>query len=147
LEGLRDIEPVLTPRGSNLSDFGLPDPGNRINELEIEYESFGLRINELSRTADDMIARMNPEPLATFKVLYTTVTSTCLTHTVFYFDGKAGRGKSFVASALCTKLRSENGVPVFVGTTGLSVTMYERGRTAHSVFGIPVSQVGSYTQS
>jgi len=147
LEALRDIERVLTLRGSNLSDFGLPDPGNGINELEIEYQSFGLRIEELSRTADDMIARMNPQQLEAFNVLYTMVTSTCPTHTVFYLDGKAGRGKSFVASALCTKLRSENRVPVITGTTALSVTMYERGRTAHSAFGIPVSQVSSYLQS
>jgi hypothetical protein len=36
LEALRDIKRLLTPRGSNLSDFGLSDPGQRINELDIE---------------------------------------------------------------------------------------------------------------
>jgi hypothetical protein len=146
LEALREIEHLLTPRGSNLSDFGLPDPGERINELDIERENFSPRIDILSHTAHDMISRMNPQQLAAFDVLYTAITSASLAHTVFYLDGKAGRGKSFVASALCTILRSENRIPIIAGTTALSVTMYERGRTAHSAFGIPVSEVCPYLQ-
>jgi len=36
LEALRDIERLLTPCGSNLSNFSLPDPRQTINELDIE---------------------------------------------------------------------------------------------------------------
>jgi tRNA A37 threonylcarbamoyladenosine biosynthesis protein TsaE len=93
-----------------------------------------------------MIARMNPQQLAAFDVLYTAITSASPAHTVFYLDGKAGHGKSFVASALCTILRSENHIPIIVGTTAVSVRIYETGRTAHSAFGLPVSVVCPYLQ-
>jgi hypothetical protein len=99
-EALRDIERLLTPRGSHLSDFGLPDPGQRINELDIERETFGPRIDELSRTANDMISKMVPQQLEAFNILYTAIISSSPVQTVFYLDGKAGRGKSFVAAAL-----------------------------------------------
>jgi len=36
LEVLRGIKHLLTPRGSNLSNVGLPDPRQRMNELDIE---------------------------------------------------------------------------------------------------------------
>jgi DNA replication protein DnaC len=68
---------------------------------------------------------MNPQQLEAFNVLYTAIVSSSPVQTVFYLDGKAGRGKSFVASALCAKLRSKGRVPVIAGTTALSVTMYE----------------------
>jgi len=89
---------------------------------------------------------MNPQQLAAFDVLYTAITSASPAQTVFYLDGKAGHGKSFVASGVCTRLRSENRVAIIAGTTALSETMYERGRKADSAFGIPVSEVCPYLQ-
>lgn len=143
-EALRDIERLLTPRGSHLSGFGLPDAGQRINELDIECETFGPTIDQLSRTANDMISKIVPQQLEAFNVLYTAIISSSPVLTVFHLDGNAGRGKSFVDAVLCARLRSEGCVPVIAGTTALSMTMYERGRTAHSAFGIPVSEVYPY---
>jgi hypothetical protein len=140
-ETLRDIQKLLMTRGSSLDKFGLPDPGQRIQEIDIERETFGHRSVELSLRADQMIASMNIEQATVYQVLYDAVTNMQRSTTVFYLDGKAGRGKSYVALALCTKLRSEGRIPVISGTSALSVTTYERGRTAHSTFGVPVSQV------
>jgi len=70
-----------------------------------------------------MISRMIPQQPVVFDVLNTAITSGSPAQTVFYLDSKAGHGKLFLASAVCTRLQSENRVPIIVGTTALSVTM------------------------
>lgn len=104
LEALRDIERLSTPRGSHLSNLALPDPGHRIYEFDIESETFGPRMDELTRTANDTISKMVPLQLESFNVLYTGILSSSPVQTVFHVDGKAGRGKSFVAAAPCAEL-------------------------------------------
>jgi hypothetical protein len=54
MEALRDMEHLLTTCGSNLSNFGLPEPGQRINQLDIERETFSPRIDIILHTAQDM---------------------------------------------------------------------------------------------
>jgi hypothetical protein len=88
-----------------------------------------------------MISSLNIEQAAVFRVIYDAITSVDRTNTYFYLDRKAEQGKSYIALALCAKLRSEGRSPIISGTTALSLTTYDRGRTAHSTFGIPVSQV------
>ena len=66
------------------------------------------------------------------------------TKTCFFIEEKADRGKSFTANVLVNRLWSEGHVVLVVGSTALSITQYERGRTAHSAFGIPVTEVLFY---
>lgn len=137
LEALRDIERLLIPCGSNLSNFVLPDAWQRVNDHDIEQETFSPRIDILSHTALDMISRMNPEKPAAFDVMYAAIASASPAQTVFYLDSNASSGKSSVASALWTRLQFGNCIPILVGTTELRVMIYERGRTTHSAFRIP----------
>jgi hypothetical protein len=142
-QALRDLQNLLTTRGSNLQSFGLPDPGEQLLELELEYALFAPRSSELARSSNAMITQMNIEQRNAFNTIYTAVTApgSFPPTSVFYLDGRAGRGKSFVVIALCAKLRSFNLLPIITGSSALSVTMHERGRTAHATFGIPVSNV------
>lgn len=61
----------------------------------------------------------------------------------FFLDGKAGRGKTFSVNAIYNRIRGQGRISCITGTTALSVTLYERGRTAHSMFGIPVNKSAS----
>jgi predicted ATPase len=61
----------------------------------------------------------------------------------FFLDGKAGRGKTFLVNAICNRIRGQGRIAYITGATALSVTLYERGRTAHSMFGIPVNESAS----
>jgi len=45
-----------------------------------------------------------------------------------------------LVAALCDRIRADGGIACVTGTTALSVIHYERGRTAHSAFGIPVQE-------
>jgi hypothetical protein len=61
----------------------------------------------------------------------------------YFLDGKAGRGKTCLENAICNRIRSEGRIACITGSTALNVTLYERGRTAHSMFGIPVQENSS----
>jgi predicted ATPase len=58
----------------------------------------------------------------------------------YFIDGRAGRGKTFLMGAMCDRIRADERIVCVTGTTALSVIHYERGRTAHSAFGIPVQE-------
>ena len=47
----------------------------------------------------------------------------------------------YLINAVASKLRSEGHIVLIVGSSALSATLYERGRTAHSLFRIPVKEV------
>src|SRR5947209_3278652 len=66
---------------------------------------------------------------------------------LFFVNGKAGRGKTFVLDALIKRLRGEGRSVAVCGSTALSATLYPRGRTAHSLFGIPVTEDSSELHS
>jgi len=56
---------------------------------------------------------------------------------VFFLDGPAGTGKTFVLQAFISYLYSTNKKPIIVASTGLAASLYEEGCTAHSMFRIP----------
>lgn len=55
-----------------------------------------------------------------------------------FLDAPAGRGKSFLISAIASRLRGA-GTPVFLtATTSIVANMFDGGCTAHAGFGLPV---------
>ena len=57
---------------------------------------------------------------------------------IFYIQASGGCGKTFWANGVCAALRAEGIVPVVVAASALAATILNGGRTAHSVFGIPI---------
>ncbi|KAA8893150.1 hypothetical protein FN846DRAFT_751924, partial [Sphaerosporella brunnea] len=49
-------------------------------------------------------------------------------------NGKAGRGKTYTVNAIINQLRGRGSIVLVCGFDSLSVTLYERGRTAHNLF-------------
>ena len=92
-----------------------------------------LRESLLDRQATTMTQRMNEEQLAIFHQLLQTVMvpETAISH-LFFLEGKAGRGKSFVVEALWMKLRAQHKVLLIAGSTALSVHSYPHGCTIQS---------------
>lgn len=98
---MRDIQTLLATRGTSLDNIHLADPGQHIHEVQSEHETFRLRSDDLAVTANNMYTSMNAQQCAVFQTIYTTITDPQRQNTVFYLDGKAGRGQSFVGLALC----------------------------------------------
>ena len=85
------------------------------------------------------------------KNIFDTIISAIDRHTnspkkVFFIDGPAGRGKTFLVQTILKYLRGQEIIIIIVDTTALSILSYPRGRTAHSAFGIPVTEVYIYLQ-
>ena len=105
-------------------------------ELSTKVAAFQPRSAEMATTVERIIRSFNPEQLATYQQLRAAVeqqNDTCLC----FLDGKARRGKTFLMNCLVTSFRAQGYVVLVVGSTALSIIHYDRGRTAHSTFGIP----------
>ncbi|KAG2342245.1 hypothetical protein BDR05DRAFT_886999 [Suillus weaverae] len=57
----------------------------------------------------------------------------------FFIKGRPGRGKTFLVKGLSSMLRAQGQIVLIVGSSALSVTAYDCRRTAHHMFGIPVT--------
>jgi len=96
LQSLCDIQKPLAILGNCLDNFGRPDPGQHIHDVEMEHETSRLGSDELALTVNTMLTSMNAQQSVVFQTIYTTVTDPQRQNTVFYLDGKAGCGKSFL---------------------------------------------------
>lgn len=137
---LEDIARYLSSQGSTLSQCGLPEPQRHESEVDLEQSFFRDRLPILRRRSEAAYARMNADQQGIFdNILGHRGSGGC-----FFIDGRAGRGKTFLICAICDHLRASGNIACVTGTTALSVIHYDRGRTAHSAFGIPVqeSEVG-----
>ncbi|KAH9547929.1 hypothetical protein CY35_11G060800 [Sphagnum magellanicum] len=58
---------------------------------------------------------------------------------VFFLDGPSGSGKTFVYKVLLALVRRNGHVTIGVASSGIAALLLEGGRTAHSVFKIPIA--------
>ena len=136
---LQAISRYLRSQGASLSQFGLPEPVAVDREINMELDAFLGRHQTLLQQSQESYEMMNPEQRSVFdRVLNSIGIGGC-----YFLDGKAGRGKTFLVNAICNRIRGEGRIACITGSTALSVTLYERGRTAHSMFGIPVKENSS----
>lgn len=141
---LQDIQSYLTSQGSSLSRCGLPDPGQLLQntEVDVELDYFHPHAVRLRERADNAFTITNSDQKEIFHRVVHQDDAAC-----FFVDGRAGRGKTYLMGSICDRMRSNGDVVCVVGTTALSVIHYERGRTAHSTFGIPVQESDDGLQS
>jgi hypothetical protein len=133
---LQDIALYLSSQGSSLTQHGLPNPTSdtRVTELDQELNAFLSQRVTLLQRSEESYEMMNEDQ----KTIYNRVLDGRTDGGCFFIDGQAGRGKTFLVRALSDRFRGEGQVACITGTIALSVIHYERGRTAHSTFGVPV---------
>lgn len=135
---LKEIESYLRARGCCFHDFGLPKVGIlRSQELRVEFDYLEERQAQFQLAATTSIPLLNDEQTGVYLTLLHYTLNPDEAKPIF-INGKAGRGKTYVVNALINQLRAYLSIVVVTGTTALSALLYERGRTAHSTFGIPV---------
>jgi len=154
---LEEIGRYLASQGSSLTQCGLPSPQQHRYDTEVDLERNFFHPHQaiLHGRAEAACANMNADQRGIFDRILNQLGGwgSLPQHTAFFIDGRAGRGKTFLMAALCDCIRSNSGIVCVTGTTALSVIHYERGRTAHSAFGIPVqdsdigleSKIGPYS--
>jgi PIF1-like helicase/Helitron helicase-like domain at N-terminus len=135
---LTEIQSYLIAQGASLSKFDLPEPRENTTESDKERDYFNARKSYLTTKLALCEQQFNEEQLGIYNELAEDAADVSDVDHAFFLDGKAGRGKTFLMDAIVSKLRLSNFIVLVVGSTALSVTSYDRGRTAHSTFSIPV---------
>jgi len=57
----------------------------------------------------------------------------------FFLDASGGTGKTFLINLLLAKIRQRNMIALAVASSGIAATLLTGGRTAHSVFKLPLN--------
>ena len=118
-------------------------PTLRLSELNDELAAFCSSTAEMQEFVCKMRTQFNAEQVQVYAKLEAVVVQgrSVGAAQLHFVNGKAGRGKTFLMHCLVTQFRAKGDAVLVVGTTGLSIVHYDRGRTAHSAFGIPVKEV------
>ena len=130
---LNHIASCLARQGSNLSNFGLPEP----DVLVIEQEVFDLA--KETKLGFEMVKNINrnPEQKAAFEDIMTAVDGDS-DQKLFFIDGPGGSGKTYLYECLLHVIRGQGHKAIPTAFTGIAANLLEGGRTLHSRFGIPV---------
>lgn len=146
-QALRDLAHFIREGGRHLSEYGLPEPDNLSRDTLAEMEAFEPRCEELREIAHDAHQMLTDEQRQVFDKIYAYISCAPSNPNSrpLFIEGRPGRGKSFVVQAILASLRSNGHIVLIVGTTALAVQQYERGRTAHHMFRLPVNEVNNYS--
>ncbi|XP_057420002.1 uncharacterized protein LOC130714126 isoform X2 [Lotus japonicus] len=138
---LLEIEKILLVNGRSLKDFnGMPcvDPnllaeyGNLLMFNEMNYDT-----NEMSRLHTECMQKLNSGQMNLFLEIMSAV---CSDKGGFFFVyGYGGTGKTFLWKTLTYKLRAEKKIVLNVASSGIASLLLPGGRTAHSLFSIPLN--------
>ncbi|XP_057417333.1 uncharacterized protein LOC130711645 [Lotus japonicus] len=137
---LVELEKMLVNNGKTLKDFpGIPYP---ISDEVPQFENVML-FNELRFDIDDMSVKHNDHLMklnnGQRKVYDEVIDAVNKSDGGFYFVyGSGGTGKTFLWKTLSYRLRSERKIVLNVASSGIASLLLPGGRTAHSLFSIPL---------
>ena len=80
---------------------------------------------------------LNPEQTTAFNSILDAALSKRAQ--IFFLEGAAGAGKTFLYNALCHAVRSHEMIVLCVASSGIAALLLPGGRTAHSCFKIPIN--------
>ncbi|KAF7372308.1 ATP-dependent DNA helicase [Mycena venus] len=137
--GLFLLNGILQEAGRTLTDFEMPVPERdwtAVGDNPLIAEQLDYNQAEERAQADANFARMNPEQKDAFNRVIESVENNL--GKVFFLSGAGGTGKTFVYNTLAHHLRRQYYVVLCVASSGISALLLQGGRTAHSVFKIPI---------
>ncbi|GBM72301.1 ATP-dependent DNA helicase pif1 [Araneus ventricosus] len=134
---LADIEELLTSYNLSLQKLHLPTVDLPASVLE----RANFDVVEEQAKANSYTMQLNSEQRNVVEILLSAVYNNAAdTPKCYFLDGPAGTGKTFVYSTLLHTIRGRGDDVIPVASTGIAATLLigEGGRTAHSVFKIPI---------
>ncbi|XP_016195611.1 uncharacterized protein LOC107636628 [Arachis ipaensis] len=137
---LIEIEKLLQNNGKSLKDYaGMPLPNvglistfsNSMVVREMQYD-----VSEMLAQHDDYFAQLTAEQESIYHAIISRVCNK--EHGFFFVYGFGGIGKTFLYKTLSTKLQSERKIVINVTSSGIASLLLPGGKTAHSMFNIPI---------
>lgn len=96
------------------------------SEVTNKLAAFQSQAVAITHEVEKITTAFNPEQQDVYKHLKDAIelpNSSCL----YFLDGKASRGKTFIINCLVMLLRAKGNIVLVAGSTALSVIYYERG--------------------
>ncbi|GFX68491.1 ATP-dependent DNA helicase [Trichonephila clavipes] len=138
LFALQDV--LLSIGGNTLPHYGLPSPqaiDGIVENLNREYfKHTNFDPVELQHIINQNEPRLNKEQNQVYRLLTDSVNANA--GGVYFLDAPCGTGKTFLINLLLAKIRSEKKIAIAVASSGIAATLLHGGKTAHSMFEIPL---------
>ncbi|KAJ3520762.1 hypothetical protein NMY22_g12605 [Coprinellus aureogranulatus] len=143
--GLHLINDILQEAGFSLGNFpDMPFPQNDWN-VHAENPIIGEQLNydRAAERADfeSRYARLNDDQRAAADTILQSIFDE--DGRTYFIKGSAGTGKTYVYNTICAGVRSEGWIILCVSSSGISSLLIRGGRTAHSVFRIPIKDLNA----
>ncbi|XP_028081957.1 uncharacterized protein LOC114283346 [Camellia sinensis] len=138
--GLYLLNQMLQESGKSLIDFPpMPQPSTNWSAVvgnRLIFEHQQLHNETQQADVEIIIDRLNNDQRTT----YDAITSSVFENkgTIFFLNGGAGTGKTFLYNAIALKCRSLGHIVITVASSGIASLLLVGGRTAHSKFSIPL---------
>lgn len=117
--------------GRSLEDFGF-----HVSDTPMLIQDPTSNDDSLLMQRDRMYSQFSDEQKAAAIKIYQAAVSG--QGGIFYIQASGGCGKSFWANGVSAALRTAGHFTLMMAASGLAATVLDGGRTAHSVFGIPI---------
>ncbi|KAM5554594.1 hypothetical protein ABKV19_022807 [Rosa sericea] len=134
---LRDLNGLLQQHGKRITDYDLP----QIDTQFADDTRIGRNIQ------DELSVHVPPEDLASIDTLnadqrnaFNIIMAAIRRNesASFFIDGPGGTGKTYLYRAILASLRSNGHIAIATATSGIAATILPGGRTAQSLFKIPI---------
>jgi DNA replication protein DnaC len=138
--GLFLINEDLSDHGMSLSSFpSMPSIQHNwcnINDNPYIIEQLAYQRDHESTLAEENIPAFNVEQREAFNIIFASTAA----HEgkTFFLHGPGGTGKTFLYNVLCHRVRGNGWITLCVASSGIASLLLPGGRTAHSMFSIPV---------
>ncbi|XP_072087855.1 uncharacterized protein [Arachis hypogaea] len=138
---IMDIDKILHSYGKTLKDYP-PMPlttevdSSLLTERVIR-EELNFNRDDLKKNASDILAIATPEQRYAFDKIVIAVY--CDEGDFFFVYGLGGTGKTFLWNLMSAEIRSRGDIVLNVALSGIASLLLLNGRTAHSMFKIPLN--------
>nr|XP_013180910.1 unnamed protein product [Papilio xuthus] len=122
------LKDILNSHGWSLNLLGLPEPSRYIPVVSTTDSS--------DVDIEEQISSLNEHQKAAFDSIISSVDQG--SGSVFFLDGPAGTGKTYLYNVLSSYLKKINKTTIQLATTGIAADLLEDGRTVHSGMKLPV---------
>ncbi|XP_057426450.1 uncharacterized protein LOC130719869 [Lotus japonicus] len=137
---LVELEKLLVSNGKSLKDIPtMPFPiSNEVPHYDniLLYNELRYDVGDMVKKHDDHVSRLNKEQRIVYEKVVDAVNES--SGGFFFVYGSGGTGKTFLWKTLSYKFRGERKVVLNVASSGIASLLLPGGRTAHSLFGIPL---------
>jgi ATP-dependent DNA helicase PIF1 len=130
---------IINLGGADLKTFGLPTP-HREDNSHLPNEVINERnynLSELSQFIELNESKLLPEQKEALDIIVESVINK--TGGLFFLDAPGGTGKTFLLNILLAKIREKGLIALPTASSGIAATLLSGGRTAHSLFKLPLN--------